>query len=162
MRWLSILITGVLAAGAQGQTFPLVSAKGLTLHNVTAGDAMYRGRRAVRLVETEGAEGHAIALIDGSGLKDGTIEADMVGVPRPGAPEGSRGFVGIAFRVRDNGSKFECFYLRPTNARAGDQLRRNHSTQYVSHPDWPWFRLRRSIPASTSRMRTWKRVRGRA
>src|SRR5688572_33379506 len=57
-----------------------------------------------------------------------------------------RGFVGIAFRVQKQGIGFECFYLRPTNGRADDQLRRNHATQYVSHPDYPWFRLREENP----------------
>jgi hypothetical protein len=57
-----------------------------------------------------------------------------------------RGFVGIAFRVQLGGSRFECFYLRPTNGRANDQLRRNHSTQYISHPDYPGYRLREETP----------------
>src|SRR6185436_13073565 len=30
--------------------------------------------------------------------------------------------------------------------RANDQLRRNHSTQYISHPDWTWQRLRQETP----------------
>jgi hypothetical protein len=36
--------------------------------------------------------------------------------------------------------------LRPTNGRDEDQLRRNHSAQYVSEPDWPWHRLRKESP----------------
>jgi hypothetical protein len=48
--------------------------------------------------------------------------------------------------VQPHGSHFECFYLRPTNGRANDQLRRNHSTQYISHPDFPWYRLREETP----------------
>jgi hypothetical protein len=31
-------------------------------------------------------------------------------------------------------SKYECFYVRPSNGRADDQLRRNHSAQYISMP----------------------------
>jgi len=52
----------------------------------------------------------------------------------------------VAFRVQEHGSKAEYFYLRPTNARCDDQLRRNHSTQYVSAPDYPWERLRKENP----------------
>jgi hypothetical protein len=70
----------------------------------------------------------------------------VAGFPRSGAPEGARGFVGIAFRVRPDASQFEAIYLRPTNGRSEDQLRRNHSTQYISHPDFPWFRLRDENP----------------
>jgi hypothetical protein len=74
------------------------------------------------------------------------IEAEIAGEPRPGAPEGARGFVGIAFRVQPDLRTYDAFYLRPTNGRADDQVRRNHSAQYISHPDWPWFRLRKETP----------------
>ena len=52
----------------------------------------------------------------------------------------------MAFRVQDRGSRAELFYLRPTNGRADDQLRRNHSVQYQSAPDFPWSRLRKENP----------------
>jgi hypothetical protein len=52
----------------------------------------------------------------------------------------------VAFRISPGGKRFEEFYIRPTNGRADDQLRRNHSTQYVSFPDWPWERLRKESP----------------
>jgi hypothetical protein len=42
---------------------------------------------------------------------------------------------------------YDAFYIRPTNGRADDQERRNHSAQYISHPDWPWFRLRKETPS---------------
>ena len=48
--------------------------------------------------------------------------------------------------MQAGGSRYECVYIRPTNGRADDQLRRNHSTQYVSAPDWPWERLRKESP----------------
>jgi hypothetical protein len=74
------------------------------------------------------------------------IEAEIAGAPRKDAPQDMRGFVGIAFHVQPGGVHFECFFLRPTNGRAEDQLRRNHSTQYISHPDYPWYRLREESP----------------
>jgi hypothetical protein len=57
----------------------------------------------------------------------------------------ARGFVGVAFRVAEP-SKYECVYIRPTNGRADDQLRRNHSTQYISMPEYEWSRLRKEAP----------------
>ena len=33
------------------------------------------------------------------------------------------------------------------NGRAEEVERRNHATQYASHPDWPWFRLRKESPS---------------
>ena len=43
-------------------------------------------------------------------------------------------------------STFETIYLRPTNGRADDQLRRNHSVQYFAYPEYPWHRLRDETP----------------
>ena len=60
-----------------------------------------------------------------------------------GAPEFARGFIGIAFRISDDNKKFECIHLRPANGRAEDQLRRNHSIQYFSAPEWKFDRLRK-------------------
>jgi len=130
------------------RTFQLNSLSELELHHVEAELVTYRGRHAVRLVEQEEPTtyDHAIAVLSGSDFKDGVIEAEIAGAPRKDAPQDMRGFVGIAFRVQPHGSRFECFFLRPTNGRADDQLRRNHSTQYISHPDFPWYRLREETP----------------
>jgi hypothetical protein len=87
-----------------------------------------------------------IAILSDSDFTDGVIEAEIAGTTRTDAPQDMRGFVGLAFRVQPHGSRFECFFLRPTNARADDQLRRNHSTQYISHPAFPWYRLRQDAP----------------
>jgi hypothetical protein len=57
-----------------------------------------------------------------------------------------RGFVGIAFRITPDRSHFECFYLRPKNGRAEDQLQRNHSLQYISIPGFGWEKLRSESP----------------
>lgn len=117
----------------------------LDLQNVIAETVTYGGRSALRLVESDTkSDGHAMAVFRLSNFKDGVIETEIAGDRRPDAPDDMRGFVGIAFRVQSSG--FECFYLRPTNGRADDQLRRNHATQYFSHPDYPWNRLREENP----------------
>lgn len=61
----------------------------------------------------------------------------------PTADVSARGFIGLAFRINQDNSRFECIYIRPTNGRADDQLRRNHSTQYFSYPDYKFDRLRK-------------------
>lgn len=109
----------------------------------------YRGRRAVKLTPSRDASATAedmLAILGGKDFKDGTIDVDVAGAPLPGASEGARGFIGLAFRSGDHGEWSEIFYLRPTNGRADDQLRRNQSVQYVSHPDWTWHRLRDESP----------------
>ena len=126
----------------------------LELVNVTATRVQHGGRDAIRLVgrprsgapAAPGTAENTIAIIRGSEFRDGTIEADIAGVPAAGADTSARGFVGIAFRVDSSGDRYAAFYLRPTNGRSTDQLRRNHATQYVSHPEYPWFRLRKEFP----------------
>ena len=108
----------------------------------------YKGRSAVHLValpERKNTDLHLLAIAPGSNFTDGTIRVDVAGSPFVEASE-ARGFIGVSFHVAPHGSRFECFYLRPTNGRAEDQLRRNHATQYVSHPDFPWQKLRQASP----------------
>jgi hypothetical protein len=89
-----------------------------------------------------------LALVDGVEFGNGTIELDLAGEPSPGAGEGgARGFVGVAFRVQPNRETYDCFYVRPTNGRADDMERRNHSVQYIQHPGFPWFKLRAETPS---------------
>jgi len=119
----------------------------LTLKNVTASRVQYRGRDAIRLVRRgDDAAAHTIAIVGDLEFRDGTIEVDVAGIPAAGADTSARGFVGIAFRVDPSSDRYAAFYLRPTNGRANDQLRRNHATQYVSEPEYPWHRLRREQP----------------
>lgn len=130
------------------QTFPLRSLAELELQHVQAELVTYRDRPAVRIIEQgePTIDDATIALLAGSDFQDGVIELAVAGAPRAEAPQDMRGFVGIAFRVQPHGARFECFFLRPTNGRAPDQLRRNHSTQYIAHPDFPWYRLREDAP----------------
>lgn len=147
-----LLLTGafpVRGAKAPVTKFPLDSVDGLETTEGKAEVATYRGRKAVRLVpaaDRQGSDDSMLSILTATDFKDGVIEAEIAGLPRPGAPNDSRGFIGIAFRVQQHDSRYECFYIRPTNGRADDQLRRNHSTQYVSEPEYPWNRLRRESP----------------
>ena len=79
-------------------------------------------------------------------FNQGTIEAEIAGSLSSNASGQARGFVGIAWNVQDD-KTYDCIYLRPTNGRANDQQRRNHSVQYISHPDWTWYRLRKEMPS---------------
>ena len=109
----------------------------------------YRGVRAVKLIpapETAGKDLNMLALLRGAEFGDGTIEISVAGAPRPGTPPDSRGFIGISFRTGPRGEWTDVFYLRPTNGRADDQLRRNHAVQYASDPEYPWHRLREESP----------------
>lgn len=153
---IGVILLGGTAGGKDAKAvtsaFRLDSLSGLEITNVKAEVVRYRGRRAVRMLQstddatTGDPEKESMAILTPTAFKDGTIEVEIAGAPRAGAPPDARGFMGIAFRVQPKGSRFECFYLRATNGRADDQVRRNHSTQYVSHPDYPWERLRKENP----------------
>jgi hypothetical protein len=142
-----------LSGGLPGQLsheIRLDSIEKLELHHLKAEIVTYRGRTAVRIANTGAVDsdyGEGLALVRGASLQDGTIEAILSGETAPDAPPELRGFVGIAFRVVDR-SHFECIYIRPKNGRSEDQLQRNHSTQYISIPGFPWDKLRRESPGN--------------
>jgi hypothetical protein len=83
------------------------------------------------------------AKLINSDFKNGIIEVKVLSKLLEDAPDFARGFIGIAFRIDESNAKFECIYIRPTNGRAEDQLRRNRSTQYFSYPDFKFDRLRK-------------------
>jgi hypothetical protein len=161
---LAIAAAAVMASHplpAQTRSYPLDSADGLILNYVTAEAATLDGKRGVQLAISPDAERRMLAMtpqqaaanpidplaiVPEVSFSSGVIEAEIAGAPAPGAFDGARGFVGIAFRVQPDKKTYEAFYLRPTNGRAEDQDRRNHSAQYISHPAWPWFRLRQETP----------------
>ena len=153
---IALLGTGVVLSSAAGHRPPRKavviqpdSARFSQVLNGRTSIVDYRGRRAIKLVasaEMNGQDQDMLAILAGNQFKDGTIDVDVAGAPRAGASADSRGFIGIAFRTGEHGEWSEVFYLRPTNGRADDQLRRNHSVQYVSHPDYPWDRLRKESP----------------
>jgi hypothetical protein len=117
----------------------------LVPHRVKATTVDYRGKRAIKLVEeTEVPNGEAYAVLKGSDFHNGTIEVEVAGTPSATAFAAARGYVGIAFRVNDN--RFEYIYLRPTNGRVDDQVRRNHSTQYSAFPDFDFAKARAESP----------------
>ncbi len=121
----------------------------IQVHNVRVAAVQHDGIDGILVTEPTGQSNDGedkLAVLPGTGFHNGTIEVDIAGRPAEGAQEAARGFVGIAFRVAEDTSKFECLYIRPTNGRADDQLRRNHATQYISFPDYPWHKTREETP----------------
>lgn len=136
-----ITVSLILAAGLLAQGSP-------TLPPLKAHKVKVEQRDGVAYV-TPGAgdDEDRLALLAGSeNFQNGSIELELSGKPGAGAAGAARGFVGVAFHVAKDQSRFECFYLRPTNGRADDQVRRNHSAQYISFPEYPWARSRKETP----------------
>lgn len=80
--------------------------------------------------------------LKGINLENGIVEVKVLSRILPTAPALARGFIGLAFRINSDNSAFESIYLRPTNGRANDQSRRNHTIQYFAYPEYKFDRLR--------------------
>jgi len=104
------------------------------------------GKQVVKIIKDStqnGADLPTFVKIKGNDFKEGTIEIKVLSQLLKTAPAYARGFIGVAFHIDSLNSKFEGIYLRPTNGRSDDQLRRNHSIQYFSYPDYDFDRLRK-------------------
>lgn len=77
-------------------------------------------------------------------LRNGTIEVDMMSRLLPDAPDFARGFIGIAFRINEDDSEFESFYIRPTNSTndTDDPVRQAHGCQYFAYPKYTFAYFR--------------------
>ena len=131
---------------AQKKMIPLNSSSDLVQLNVKYSEKEYLGKKSLEVFDSGSNSDLKLLKINNAPLKNGTIEINLAGNTMANASETARGFVGIAFRINNDNSKYECIYLRPTNGRANDQVRRNHSVQYISYPDYPWERLRKEFP----------------
>lgn len=146
-----LLSSGIFSTGGgQARALAIDKPDSLALHNATAAATTYRERAALKLTraaDASAAVADVYAIVKDSAFSDGTIEVDVASTLSAEAKgTEARGFIGVGFRLAADRSRYEHFYIRPTNGRANDQVRRNHSTQYTSHPDFPWHRLRKEFP----------------
>jgi len=157
---LTLTCSGMHAQVSKVQTFPLSGVQDLDARNVKAEPAEYKGRKAVRIMlpvpppmpaaGPRPAPVPHFTFLRGVDFADGTIEVDvaakMIGTAPPGLSR-SPCFIGIAFRARSDANHYELFYLRPENSLSSDQVRRNHSVQYMSMPDFDFTKLRWRWPS---------------
>jgi hypothetical protein len=151
LRTLAILLSCSvvpIASAENAVSLPLDDVSVVTPHNVTVRAVRHAGSDALEAHQAgviKGFDPDTFAYVPGLDFHDGTIEVDVAGSVLPSAQAAARGFVGVAFRIDVTGGTFasEGLYVRPTNGRSDDQLRRNHSTQYFSFPEWDFERLRR-------------------
>jgi len=131
-----------------GQTFNLTKDK-LDGVNVSMSVETLMNKSVVKVTKDSAVKEFdepTFVKLKGVEFKDGTIEVSVLSKLLPNAPELSRGFIGVAFRINDSNSKFECIYIRPANGRDINQMRRNHSIQYFSFPHYKFDRLRKEAP----------------
>jgi hypothetical protein len=138
----------LLSAPVQAATIDLTKVQ-MTPVQVFVSQAPMMGRQAVRVTkdpEVTAVDEGTFARLVGTDFKDGVIEVDVLSRLLADAPDFARGFIGVAFRISDDNSRFESFYLRPANGRTDDRMRRNRATQYFSFPDYKFDRLRKDYP----------------
>jgi len=142
-----LLIVAPFSLKAQNHQKISLKPEKLTPYGVTVKAEQHKGKEAVVVEQvTDQDQQYTYARLNNLDFHNGEIELNLAGQPKKNVIATARGFVGIAFRIADDTSKFECIYLRPSNGRANDQVRRNHSTQYISHPGSPWQKLRAESP----------------
>ncbi|WP_114792307.1 hypothetical protein U0035_16540 [Niabella yanshanensis] len=146
---LACTLAGLIAKSQSGKTmYSLQDTSQLKALNVTVQAGVLKHHQAIKVTDIDPQADTELRLVqpENAYFHNGTIEVELAGQPMKNASEGARGFVGIAFRIDSSNKEFECFYLRPSNGRAPDQVRRNHAAQYISYPEYPWYQLRKDFP----------------
>jgi hypothetical protein len=92
----------------------------------------------IESIHLNAEEGDGLAVYQNLEFENGTIEADI-----KGKDVLQKSFVGIAFHIQDETS-FNAIYFRPFNFKKPE--RAGHSVQYICHPEFTWFKLRKDFP----------------
>lgn len=87
-------------------------------------------------IELNRKKGDGLAILKDETFEEGEILVEIKGENNPG-----KSFVGIAFNIQ-NDSVYEAVYFRPFNFQSEEQIRREHSMQYIYHPKNTWRYLR--------------------
>lgn len=142
------IIFCVISQGLYAQKIKL-EAKNLEAHQVYLSFEKLNGDKVIKVIKDSTVipvDEPTFVKIKDVNFTNGVIEVKVLSRLLKNAPPLSRGFIGIAFRIEEKNKKFESIYIRPTNGRADDQVRRNHSTQYFSYPDFKFDKLRQISP----------------
>lgn len=93
--------------------------------------------------ENKTPDDNTFVLLEDSSFHNGIIEMDVKGSLCKDADINDRGFIGFVFRVNEDNSEFECFYIRPTNGNTTDPIRKQHGCQYFSYPGYTFSFFRK-------------------
>jgi hypothetical protein len=146
LNTLTVLIEVIEQAPATA--VKLIEAVATTSMPLTTPGGWRSGTRSAQFVEEAGrkfvrvgpALGEGVVWLEGSDLRNGTIEVEMRGSNVQG-----QSFVGLAFRGIDD-MTYDAVYFRPFNFKAEDSERVLRAVQYHSNPNFPWAKLRTDSP----------------
>jgi hypothetical protein len=141
-KYVLITIMMVLIAGlsfSQQRTVSynlseLLSSRNLSTTNREASKLPAGERSGIKI--SSGA-GEGAVWLNGITFANGVVEFDV-----KGKNVEQQSFMGIAFHGLVDTKTFDVIYLRPFNFKAEEPIKRSHSVQYASHPDYPWQVLR--------------------
>lgn len=151
------LLFSLFAIAALGQNLTFKKHQ-FELNNVKASVVKLKGQKVLKIERDLEAlpfdKDNMVATVDeptyaklkGVNFENGIIEVKVLSRLLESAPDFARGFIGVAFHIDDSNTNFQSIYIRPTNGRADNQFRRNHSVQYFSYPDYKFDRLRKESP----------------
>ena len=108
-------------------------------------NVLLNGETAVRVVKADKLmqfDENTLVRVKDCDFHNGTIKVKMLSRLLPDAPDFARGFIGIVYKVNDNNSEFESFYIRPTNGMTDDPVRKSHGCQYFSYPGYTFSYFR--------------------
>ncbi|MBR3345244.1 MAG: hypothetical protein IKG34_13730 [Solobacterium sp.] len=108
-------------------------------------DVLLDGEQTIRVVKADKImqfDENTLVRLKDCDFHNGTIKVKMLSRLLPDAPDFARGFIGIIYRVNDNNSEFESFYIRPTNGMTDDPVRKSHGCQYFSYPGYTFAYFR--------------------
>lgn len=149
MKTLTLFLFASLISINLSAQFIQMNKENLEANQVHLSFVKMEGKKAVNVTADttiKGTDEATIVKIKGTDFKNGTIEVKVLSRLIKNAPPSSKGFIGLAFRVGEKNEQFESIYIRPTNGRADDQIRRNHSIQYFAFPDFRFDKLRKTEP----------------
>ncbi len=133
--------------------YPLSTTFGLKPNNVVLGLGSKLGGDGVFVkIDRDRSEDNeaTLVIVEGSEFSNGVIEVEVNGSVSSKASlltrMFARGFIGIAFRIKEDISTFESFYIRPENGPTDDPERKTHAVQYFCYPDWNYAQLREVAP----------------
>ena len=111
----------------------------------SAENTVLNGENVIRDVKSDKImqfDENTIVRLKDCDFHNGVIKVKMLSRLLPDAPDFARGFIGIVYRVNENNSEFESFYIRPTNGMTDDPVRKAHGCQYFSYPGYTFAYFR--------------------
>jgi len=131
-----VLAATFLLKGTMAQKKPDLQASGTwSLHNRTA--IPIPEKNGIRL---NAAPNDGLMILKDVDFSEGVVELDI-----KGSHLVQQSFVGLAFHIQDTNT-FDAVYFRPFNFKSDEAIRRSHSVQYVSLPNYDWEKLRNTYP----------------